>query len=692
MIEADLSKAQVIGVPDDIAGEIPVAVVKMPTKEQIIKAASDLGSQYSLGSVYTLEELCFKSFPATRTGKIQKSELKAAVLRDMEKHRQATSSRLPMFKTIEPTGLITPPPSRHGLDGEQTARGTVDLVSNLSSIVVELTGSSLTPEADVRVLMDSVTILRYCGMVRRRLGHTLYFSEVLKHPTLALHAEMLHSREESRNGSPKPSRHGDKTISVLTTSSALSANGGSDSIILDTRLETAASRVLERLNIDRSDVQEVFSVKANYVRFVSGHRPQTYRHRMIFSMGEATVEQVHQALELSLAPRPILRTLLVDIHKQSFFHLVIRDQAILSHIIQHVEVSDQERLDEMAKDDSAEMFHAQLMMQARIITVLDSGKTHLLVTYNHSVFDFLSIDSFHQDINRYLCGHKPDSAPTLDQGTPFKHFIDLHDNYADSTSARASVQALAHRLRGISKTQQALWPPQRAPGWMIGTDASAHPDVVQKRASMREHIWERSGRPWDDSTALEFKFPRLSQLVSLPGLRQLHVEKGIQPQTVAIAALAIFNCLVTGQSYALFNTIHAGRSWPFVPSWMEGLLPPAASVEGPTIERVLNMIRVDLRSRPESRSELTVSKEENALETVGDFLERIQGEQHYGDLHAHAPWDKVLEALGPEEGRLAADAAVRQTFNWDASLGQARGQHDDGSVMKLEDRFDWPDA
>jgi hypothetical protein len=38
--------------------------------------------------------------------------------------------------------------------------------------------------------------------------------------------------------------------------------------------------------------------------------------------------------------------------------------------------------------------------------------------------------------------------------------------------------------------------------------------------------------------------------------------KGIQPVIVVKTAIALFNMLQTGQEYALFNTLDAGRSWP----------------------------------------------------------------------------------------------------------------------------------
>lgn len=686
-------KAQVVGVPDDVANEIPVAVVRMPTKAQIMKAASDMGQKYSLGGVYTLEDLDLKSFPVTRTGKVLKNQLRAVVVRARERERASSQGRPRGVPSDEPTAVLTLPQSRQGPDSRASTKDASYPVSELSAIVQGLTGSSPSPEADLRTLMDSVTLLRYSDMILRKLGRRLYLSDVLKHPTLAEHAALLQSRTSNQHGALRTPATKQLNGPTSTGPGTLLPNEGIENYAtMDSDIHTAASRILKQLHIDMSEIEEVYPVKANHQRLVSGQRPQTYRHRMIFRIGEATAFQTRQAVEAALNNRPVLRTILVGINHKSCWHVVIRNTAISSHIIQQVEVPDDQGLDALEQDDSAEAFHPQLSMQAKIVTVHDSGKVHLLLTYSHTVFDFLSIGSFHEDLGQLLSGAEPSTMNVVPR-TPFKFFSDLYHNYIDSAPARASVQAISHRLRGISKMQAALWPRQRAPGWMIGTDAAAEHELALRRRAVRERVWAESGRPWDDTTARDFRYPRLARVVNLPDMKRLQAEKGLHPQTVAVAALAAFNCLRTGQPYALFNTIDAGRSWPFVPAWMEPMLPSPASVDGPTMAWVLNMIRVADLHRAGGRGPGSRGGGDQAgPETVGEFLERVQREQDHTAAHAHAPWDRVLEALGPDEGRVAVDAASRQTFNWDASLRWVHSsQQPGGSSLKLEARYDWPD-
>lgn len=87
---------------------------------------------------------------------------------------------------------------------------------------------------------------------------------------------------------------------------------------------------------------------------------------------------------------------------------------------------------------------------------------------------------------------------------------------------------------------------------------------------------------------------------------------------------------------------------------------------------------------------LHIDLNDKSTESVGQLLSRVQLEEDEAATHSHAPWDKVLEALGPKEGRVAADAVSRQTFVWDGSLKMARGQTDYPSLT-FEARYDWAD-
>lgn len=653
----------------------------MPTKGQISKVASDLGAVYSLDGVYTLEELGLQAFPLTRTGKVRKDELRKAVLRK----QVAPNIDFPPPKAVQ-NMVSTPPESPFVVANQAAPSDSLDLITELSSIISDLVGTNASLDTDLRTMMDSVSMLRYADRVLRRLGRSLYLQDVTKAPTIAEQAALLQSRGKTSHA--YVTSRFNSSVSMLEARAGYSIPGGQTGEAWESgelfptesvAAKAAALNALEQLRLDMSDVETMVPAKAGYQRFALAERPQTYRHRTIFSVHGATAAKVRQAVETGLASRPLLRSILGQDSDNNFWHVGIRAPSILPHIIEMVEVPDDAASEELNQDDSAAAFHRALGTQIKIVTVRDSGKVNLILTYSHAVFDILSIRPFHSDLD-YLISIPDPSQAALTPSTPFKLFADLYHDYADSVPAKVSVRAMAHRLRGISKAKSALWPRQRAPGWFVGSDAAVRTIVRESRAEIREQVWAQSVGPWTEMTAHEFRFPRAARVVNLPSLQKLRVEKGIEPQTVAVAALAVFNALKTGESYAVFNTVDHGRSWPFVPSWMESGLPPAMSIDGPTAEWLLNMVPVDVSRRAPGRPE-----------AVGQFLGRIQQEQELSAKHAHAPWDKILEALGPDEAAVAKDAACRQTFVWDITLQTMRGPNEYTS-LKPEARYDWPDC
>ena len=149
--------------------------------------------------------------------------------------------------------------------------------------------------------------------------------------------------------------------------------------------------------------------------------------------------------------------------------------------------------------------------------------------------------------------------------------------------------------------------------------------------------------------------------------------RNIDPVIVVKTAIALFNVQQTGQQYAIFSNLDAGRSWPFMPRWIP--LPPAMSIDGPTMEWTGNMIKI--------------LKEE----TVEHLLNRIRDDQAELSSHAHAPWFKVLDGLGAEGPDLIT-ALGRQCFNWDISLQYLDGNNYsdvDLTSLKVIERVDWPD-
>lgn len=76
----------------------------------------------------------------------------------------------------------------------------------------------------------------------------------------------------------------------------------------------------------------------------------------------------------------------------------------------------------------------------------------------------------------------------------------------------------------------------------------------------------------------------------------------------------------------------------------------AQDVAGPTIQAVTNLVEI------------------KPLETIVDFLHRMQDDQDNLTKHAHAPWPEIEQALGVESGMMRR-VFTTMKFNWVPGFG-----------------------
>jgi hypothetical protein len=416
-------------------------------------------------------------------------------------------------------------------------------------------------------------------------------------------------------------------------------------------LETrgSATKVLENFGLSwDTDVEDIIPIKDSFFAVADGPRPQSFRNRMAFRIGRDKVRNVRKALHKGLSSRPLFRTVLMKMPDMTPLHIVIRPgEQLFSTLITEKMGLNEAAIEEMTTNDSGDSFSRILMFQAIIVYSADSAT--LILTYNHSVFDAMSMIPWYRDLDILLT----DPETPLLQLTPFKLFADMTYSHRDSMPATLDVQYMVQRFSGISKHADAFWPPQRAPGWFIASDQDCEDHETRMKA--------RKGAP--------IRYPRVVTKTHVPHMTSMKA-RNILPVIVVKTAIALFNIQQTGQEYAIFHNIDAGRAWPFMPAWIP--LPPAMSIDGPTIEWTMNMFRI----LPD--------------ETPGQLLERIRDDQEELSLHAHAPLFRILDGLGSEAPFLV-DAFQRQTFNWDISLQYLDGR-DDLTTLKSLERVDWPDS
>ncbi|KND86927.1 putative acyl-CoA synthetase YngI [Tolypocladium ophioglossoides CBS 100239] len=637
-------QASVVGIPDTMAGQLAVAVVQLPqgtTKVHVAEKARALGPKYALNAVHTLEELGLESFPVTSLGKPKKGALAKTVIAFCSAKR---------------------PPAASSIKRDQQQ----ELTETLTRAWEKLTGDSPSKDDNFAYLSDSITLLRYCDSVSRHSGRRLYLQDLVEHVTIEKQAKMLLERADQQFGYESGSVADyriDRNSSLDTYSDSQPSTSSSPRTVPAQGLLAAAQEQVSSLGLDECKVEDVITVRESLQRMISGQRLQSFHVRVVFRVSTATKDQIRRGIEKGLGHRPMLRAIACRPLNAAPFHAILGPhEQLFDRQIREMTVRTEQEANELCSDDRALRHSSDFMFTVDIITIQETDQCYLSLTYNHSIMDAVFLVQWHRDLGHLISGVEESTSPMQ---RSYGLFADLYDQYRDSLPAQESVSFHVRRLRGISRFKQALWPPQRAPGWMVSNDeTSPH---AQERRRVREQVWDGT---WDRS-ASEFHSPRRSRVVYVPQLAALRRDCGVDPAMFARCAVTIFNVLQTSSPCAVFTSWESGRSWPFVPDWIQRRLPPPMSIDGPTVGRILNMVGV------------------SQSETVREFFKRMTLEYAQARRHDHVLWDKVVSELR-EEGPVAVDASFRQSFVWDVSMGMMQYRQDN-EVLDLVSRHDWAD-
>ncbi|UNI22879.1 putative NRPS-like protein biosynthetic cluster [Purpureocillium takamizusanense] len=651
-------QSQIVGIPDDTAGQLLVAVVNLPdniTKPQISEKAKDLGPKYTIDHVYTLQEIGLERWPVTSLGKPKKGLLTEAVVARFRSSVMASSSQ-----------------RAQGPASQQLA----DVCSTLQAVWYALTGDKPGKDDTLAYLSDSIALLRYCDGALRETGRRLYLQDLAVHDTIEKQVKLLLDRESEHSDEDSSAQRNPTDYrrflverkEELCKDDLTMVKPHHYASMSPRELWDVGCRRLISIGLQRSNVEDIIPIRDSLQGMAAGSRPQSFHVRVNFRVAGVAQSKIRQALESGLREHPILRAVVATPPIGPMFHVVVEaGTELFARQIKEQTAVCEEQATQMCSDDATSSQAPEFMFSATIISIKNTNQCLLSMTYSHSVMDAMFLLQWHKDLASLVSG-KPQ---TQSMRTPYILFADLHRDYQDSLAAQRDIRFHVQRLRGISRLQSALWPPQRAPGWMVSSDKDA--PQAEARQKAREAIWKGE---WNGQKEREFRFPHRSRLVSLPSLLVLRQACGIEAPILARCAVVLFSIMQTKSRFAVYSSYEGGRSWPFVPDWMQGCLPPPMSVDGPTVERVVNMVEV----RPE--------------ETVREFFARMKLDFEQTVRHQHAPWGGILKEL-KEEAPTAVEATLRQSFVWDVSMGMALSpqyqEEKSSSILEPVSRHDWPD-
>ncbi|MCJ1299001.1 hypothetical protein MMC08_001792 [Hypocenomyce scalaris] len=623
--------SQVVGIPDDVAGEVPVAVVKMVNgcnvsktwlQEHVIR---NLGATFALERVIDLREFGIDDFPRTATGKVRKVDIRRLV---------------PELLGREPKTSIS----------FTSPESTEAALTRIWARFLGMSGDRILPTMSLEGIVDSVTVMRFRHQVRKELGKVISLEELNENTNIKAQAQVLDSKTEKLLAE----------VSRITSRQSAPSVGDvvhacGDSVEF-THIRESVEQKLHGLGLSWDvDVEEILPIWDFGQVFLDPSGLRSGRFRVAFTCSNVTRNKLRTALERTLSNHGILRTLAVR-HDGSLHHshIVIRPSSRWFEVaitnaksVEDLEGLRTLRLSPLEHENPTPppvpLFHITVSF------VESQGSAAFIVYGNHSVFDASSLSLFLEDLGNVLINERVKLPPRAS----YSLFANAYYSNRASVQSQISLKNHVSRLKGIGKLRDALWPVRYSSQALEGEETNLEHDEGSLQKSCDRTLFE-------GGTSQGMKgFTRRAKLVAMGKLQS---EQKVSHAVVIKAAVALLNIQQTGQSHALFANTQLCRSWPFMEKHIADFLPDPMDIPGPTIEYVFNKIELC----PE--------------EPVLALLQRLQSEQDGLTEHARAPMLALREQLGREDGNMLVEILRRQFFQYAPLL-----QSEKGSSLQLVD-------
>ncbi|KAJ5802192.1 Nonribosomal peptide synthetases (NRPS) [Penicillium pulvis] len=609
--------AQVVGIPDDLAGEVPVAIVqnftttKASLEELHATIVSELGAGFAPSMLLHLQsDLGQESFPTTASGKIQKAIVRQWTLNYMKNSKPAELS---------------------------SGNGTVE--SQLAVFWATLSGRSETSiqyDVSVHTFADSMMLIQFCSLVADKMRKKLTVREVFDAKTINCQAEILRGRPEMNvtNNIIKAQGHSEETLLPILQHSQAGQNR-----LASIKEHTTAQ--LTAMGVQWSDVEDVLPMTDSMTVMSRGARLNSYNHRHSLVVNSTNIPDLRRVLRTWLGRHPLLRSTVGTDGSEVDFHLIMsptdawfHNQLLDGEMIDRAEDLTTYRMNDREWDY---VCPTGPMTKATLFPIRDSSDVGIVFHFHHAIFDGLILKRWYLDLEYLLSGQ---TSPL--SFCPYQEFTGAFYLNRHGPSAEEGVDFHVQRLRGISSSSQNLWPVQRAPMWMKGNDWDwKHENGEMGRPGERVLL--------DGDEAIGTC--GMNRSTPVPNMRKLREEFSIAPPIIAKAACALFNLHTMNCDEAVFASVESGRSWPFIDAESEPNSNPL-TIDGPTMNETINRIRVA------------------PGETVHQFLDRLQEDQLLIDMYSHAPVASIHERLavsdvivdGEGKGQLSDGSADAKTF------------------------------
>jgi acyl-CoA synthetase (AMP-forming)/AMP-acid ligase II len=548
-IEAILNRipgveAQVVAAADSIAGEVPVAIVRIGGNASAFlqeKVRTSMGVLYVPDEIMTLHDLGLDDYPRTMSGKVQKSTLRNLVAA-FRKHRGS-----------------------HTAQPEKQSKSIEETVLHVWWKATGIAPGGLDKEAPTSNFADSITIMRVKDMYRKHLGLTLSTREMADHESLRDQISILQSKSSSgRKESGYQPLAVTSPLSLEDIQLVVGADNNAGSF------KDAAASALARygFKFDHDVATVIQSSDFTDVMF-NTKSMDTWNFAIAIVADGSTVPALEKALVSALKLSPLWPSFLVLGDNGSPFYVTMKPKKKLYDHCLTVCGSIPTLADlQQVAIQYPHREHATypgLLFHARLYHVEELDCAAFVMYLHHAVHDASSMRLVLEDLNTSL--REPDRP--LRPHVPFEAFADIYHSLRYSPRATLDVNWHVKRLTDIHLHRKALYPPAT----VERQATTANPDG------------------WDYG----FDAPQLLDLKR----RHPHITASV----VLKAALALVNTARTGHSHALFGNLEAARfTLPFWPTSIHHLASStngasladldASDVAGPTMNAVINLIPV----------------------------------------------------------------------------------------------------
>ncbi|RAH40259.1 AMP-binding enzyme family protein [Aspergillus brunneoviolaceus CBS 621.78] len=592
----------VVGAPDAVVGEVPVAVMrKDPSGQLPVKTAlqtmvsNKLGQSFAPARILDLQDDLGKDhYPTTTSGKIQKIVL-----------REWVTEHLNQITVDNPVSFGN------------------DLTAELTTLCSGLTGlapGDIDRDASIRSFADSMMQIQFCHLIGQKLQLVVTQMDLIKFNTIRKLAKLLHERKHA-----KDSRFRD-------TDCASPAQ-----LDMERAKQVALSK-LSGLGFRWDDVEEVVPIADCVKRTHYGHRPNSWNTRMSWIASPSiSVTDIKAALHTWLQRHPLLRSTPLTYDEKLDLYLVMRpsEDWMKLQVVDGGMVGDINSV-ETYKLNDADYDHIDgkgPLFRATILSVEKPSVVGLVMHLHHLVFDAHILFRWFEDLKNLL-----KCKDQLFNFHPYRDYIADYQGNRTGPAARRAIDFHVSKIRGVSSATDAFWPRQIAPCWLKGDNQGwVHSDHTPGHPSERPLL--------DGDKSIGTR--GITRAVHVPKISELQRKFAITPPTIARCACALINVRMTGAKEAIFGLVESGRTWP-------------SADDSHPANRGVDILEVDGPTIVQCLSRTTITPDETAIQ----LLTRMSKDQDDIVSNTYAPMNEICRKLDETDSKSFLDILFRQSLNW----------------------------